>query len=314
LYACRRGHERADKARSVDRDRGRNDKVFHRSTMLNLALFIPQTANNTVSKFQPSQFADKVVLITGGNSGIGKATALAFAESGTKVAIAGRRTKEGEETVNLIEKAGGSGVFIPTDITQETEVERLIGQTIKIFGRLDYAFNNAGTPGNLKINLDESEENWDRIINTNLKGVWLCMKYQIPQMLKNGGGAIVNNASIRGLVAANLTSDLENKPQHNTHFYCTSKHGVLGLTKSLATQYAKNGIRINAICPGTIVTPMVKSALSEEIIENYSDRYPTKRLGTPEEIAEAVLWLCSDSASFVVGHSLVLDGGLTIQH
>jgi NAD(P)-dependent dehydrogenase (short-subunit alcohol dehydrogenase family) len=260
------------------------------------------------------QFTDKVVLITGGNSGIGKATALAFAESGAKVVIASRRIKESEETVNLIKKAGRSSVFIPTDITQETEVERLISQTVKIFGRLDYAFNNAGTPGNLKINMDESEENWNQIINTNLKGVWLCMKYQIPKMLKNGGGAIVNNASIRGLVAANLTNEQENKPQHNIHFYCTSKHAVLGLTKSLAAQYAKHGIRINAICPGTILTPMVKSALSEETIENYSDRYPTKRLGTSEEIAQAVLWLCSDSANFVVGHSLVLDGGLTIQH
>ncbi|BAZ15795.1 short chain dehydrogenase [Calothrix sp. NIES-4071] len=259
-------------------------------------------------------FTDKVVLITGGNSGIGKATALAFAESGAKVVIAGRRIKEGEETVDLIEKAGSSSIFIPTDITQEAEVKNLVSQTVKTFGRLDYAFNNAGTPGILKVNMDDSEENWNQIINTNLKGVWLCMKHQISEMLKNGGGAIVNNASIRGLIAANLTSEQENKPQHNIHFYCTSKHAVLGLTKSLAVQYAKDGIRINAVCPGTIVTPMVMSALSEETIENYSNQYPIKRLGTPSEIAQAVLWLCSDSASFLIGHSLVLDGGLTIQH
>ncbi|RCJ18579.1 short-chain dehydrogenase [Nostoc minutum NIES-26] len=260
------------------------------------------------------QFTDKVILITGGNSGIGKATALAFAEEGAKVAIAGRRIKEGEETVNLIEKAGSSSIFIPTDITQETEVKNLINQTVKTFGRLDYAFNNAGTPGILKVNIDESEENWNQIINTNLKGVWLCMKYQIPEMCKNGGGAIVNNASIRGLIAANSTNYQENKPQHNIHFYCTSKHAVLGLTKSLAVQYAKDGIRINAVCPGTIITPMVMSALSEETINNYGNQYPIKRLGTPEEIAQAVLWLCSDSSNFVIGHSLVLDGGLTIQH
>lgn len=259
------------------------------------------------------QFTDKVVLITGGNSGIGKATALAFAELGAKVVIAGRRSKEGEETVKLIEKAGSSSIFIPTDITQEIEVKNLISQTVKTFGRLDYAFNNAGTPGILKVNMDESEENWNQVINTNVKGVWLCMKYQIPEMLNNGGGAIVNNASIRGLVAANLNNE-GNNLQHNIHFYCTSKHAVLGLTKSLAVQYAKDGIRINAVCPGTIATPMVMSALSEETIKNYGHQYPIKRLGTPEEIAQAVLWLCSDSANFVIGHSLVLDGGLTIQH
>ncbi|MEH2433892.1 MAG: SDR family oxidoreductase [Nostoc sp.] len=257
------------------------------------------------------KFTDKVVLITGGNSGIGKATALAFAKEGAKVAIAGRRIQEGEETVNLIEKAGSQSIFITTDITQETEVKNLISQTVKTFGRLDYAFNNAGTPGVLKVDIDDSEENWNKVINTNLKGVWLCMKYQIPEMLKNGG-AIVNNASIRGLIAANLTNNQESK--HNIHFYCTSKHAVLGLTKSLAVQYAKDNIRINAVCPGTIITPMVMEALSEETIKNYNNQYPIQRLGTPEEIAQAVLWLCSDSASFVIGHSLVLDGGLTIQH
>ena len=260
------------------------------------------------------QFTNKVVLITGGNSGIGKATALAFAEEGAKVVIAGRRIKEGEQTVNLIEKAGSQGIFIPTDITQETEVKNLISQTVKIFGHLDYAFNNAGTAGILKVNMDDSEDNWNQVINTNLKGVWLCMKYEIPELRKNGGGAIVNNASIRGLIAANLTNDQENQPQHNIHFYCTSKHAVLGLTKSLAVQYAKDGIRINAVCPGTIRTSMVMEALSEKTIKNYSNQYPIKRLGTPEEIAQAVLWLCSDSANFVIGHSLVLDGGFTIQH
>ena len=260
------------------------------------------------------KFTDKVVLITGGNSGIGKATALAFAEEGAKVVIAGRRITEGEQTVSLIKKLGSQSIFIPTDITQETEVKNLISQTVKTFGRLDYAFNNAGTPGILKVDVDYSEENWNQVINTNLKGVWLCMKYQIPEMLKNGGGAIVNNASIRGLVAANFNHEQKDKPQHNIHFYCTSKHAVLGLTKSLAVQYARDGIRINAICPGTIITPMVQDALSEETINNYGNQYPVKRLGTPEEIAQSVLWLCSDSANFVVGHSLVLDGGLTIQH
>lgn len=260
------------------------------------------------------KFTDKVVLITGGNSGIGKATALAFAEEGAKVVIAGRRITEGEQTVSLIKKLGSQSIFIPTDITQETEVKNLISQTVETFGRLDYAFNNAGTPGILKVNVDYSEENWNQVINTNLKGVWLCMKYQIPEMLKNGGGAIVNNASIRGLVAANLNHEQKDKPQHNIHFYCTSKHAVLGLTKSLAVQYARDDIRINAICPGTIITPMVRDALSEETINNYGNQYPVKRLGTPEEIAQSVLWLCSDSANFVIGHSLVLDGGLTIQH
>jgi NAD(P)-dependent dehydrogenase (short-subunit alcohol dehydrogenase family) len=258
------------------------------------------------------QFIDKVVLITGGNSGIGKATALAFAEEGAKVAIAGRRIKEGEETVNLIKKAGSQGIFIPTDITQEIEVKNLITQTVKTFGKLDYAFNNAGTPGNLKVKMDDSEDNWNKVINTNLKGVWLCMKYQIPEMLKNAGGAIVNNSSIRGLIADNLANK-DHHPQHNIHFYCTSKHAVLGLTKSLAVQYAKDNIRINAVCPGTMETSMVRGVLTKEMIKKYGEQYPIKRLGIPEEIAQAVLWLCSDSASFVLGHSLVLDGGFTIQ-
>ncbi len=256
------------------------------------------------------QFTNKVVLITGGNSGIGKATALAFAEQGAKVVIAGRRVREGEETVNLIKKAGNPSLFIPTDITQETEVKNLISKIVETFGCLDYAFNNAGTPGTLKVNMDDSEENWNQVIDTNLKGVWLCLKYQIPEMLKNGRGAIVNNASIRGLLAANLMNAQANTPQHNVHFYCASKHAVLGLTKSFAVQYAKDGIRINAVGPGTIITPMVMEALSEETINNYSNQYPIKRLGTPEEIAQAVLWLCSDSANFVVGHSWVLDGGV----
>jgi NAD(P)-dependent dehydrogenase (short-subunit alcohol dehydrogenase family) len=183
---------------------------------------------------------------------------------------------------------------------------------LQFYGRLDYAFNNAGTPGLLKPTIDDSEQNWNPIMNTNAKGVWLSMKYEIKQMLNHGGGAIVNNASIRGIIGGR-PDKTTTKPQHNSHFYCASKHAIIGLTKSLALEYAESGVRINAVCPGTVETPMVNQALSKERQKNYAKQYPLGRLGQPEEIAEAVVWLCSEAASFVIGHSLVLDGGFTLQ-
>jgi NAD(P)-dependent dehydrogenase (short-subunit alcohol dehydrogenase family) len=244
------------------------------------------------------EFENKVALVTGGSSGIGRATALAFAQKGAKVVIASRRIKESEETVALIQAVGGEAKFIQTDVTQAAEVENLVNQTVAIYGRLDYAFNNAGTEGVIGPSIEQTEENWDQIIDTNLKGVWLSMKYQIPQMLKQGGGAIVNNSSILGLVGL-----------ANASIYVASKHGVIGLTKSLALEHAKNNIRINIVCPGIIDTDMVSRGFGEEAKSQLTELQPLGRLGQPEEIANGVVWLCSDAASFLIGHCLTIDGG-----
>ncbi len=252
------------------------------------------------------EFEGKVALITGGSSGIGRATAIAFAKKGAKIVIASRREKESEETVAMIKEIGSEAIFVKTDITKATEVENLVNQTINTYNRLDYAFNNAGTEGILGPSIEQTEENWNQVINTNLKGVWLSMKYQIPQMLKNGVGAIVNNASTFGLVGF-----------PNVSIYCASKHGVIGLTKAVALEQATAGIRINSVCPGMIQTDMVdrffgESDESEGKVKMLA-AHPIGRIGKPEEIANAVVWLCSDAASFITGHSLTIDGGYTIQ-
>ena len=252
------------------------------------------------------EFEGKVALITGGSSGIGRATALAFAQKGAKIVIASRREKESEETVAMIKKIGSEAIFVKTDITQAIEVENLVNQTINTYNRLDYAFNNAGTEGILGPSIEQTEENWNQVININLKGVWLSMKYQIPQMLKNGGGAIVNNASIAGLIGlANLS------------IYCASKHGVIGLTKAVALEQAAVGIRINTVCPGLIQTDLADRTFGKdddsEARAQMLAAHPIGRIGKPEEIANAVVWLCSDSASFITGHSLTIDGGYTVQ-
>jgi len=252
------------------------------------------------------EFEGKVALITGGSSGMGRTTALAFAQKGAKIVVASRREKEGEETVAMIKEIGSEAIFVKTDITQVIEVENLVNQTINTYARLDYAFNNAGVEGILGPSIEQTESNWNYIIDINLKGVWLSMKYQIPAMLKNGGGAIVNNASIYGLMGlANLS------------IYCASKHGVIGLTKAVALEQATAGIRINTVCPGIIQTDMVDRAFGKDDDSEgkvqMAASHPIGRLGKPEEIANAVVWLCSDSASFITGHSLTIDGGYTIQ-
>jgi NAD(P)-dependent dehydrogenase (short-subunit alcohol dehydrogenase family) len=246
----------------------------------------------------------KVALITGAGSGIGRATALAFAKEGAKVVVADIVVAGGEETVRMIKGAGGEAIFVKTDVTRAAEVEALVKKTVEIYGRLDCAFNNAGIEGEMAPTADCTEENWDRVVNIDLKGVWLCMKYEIPQMLQQGGGAIVNTASVAGLVG------FQGIPA-----YVASKHGVNGLTKTAALEYAKSGIRVNSVCPGVIHTPMIERFFSTnpQVSEAMSALEPVGRLGKPEEIGEAVLWLCSDAASFVTGLPMAVDGALTAQ-
>lgn len=242
----------------------------------------------------------KVALVTGGTSGIGRATAVLFAKAGVKVVVAGRRDMEGKETIELVREGGSEGLFVRADVSKASEVDILIQKVVERFGRLDLAFNNAGIEGAWVPIVRQSEDDWDRTIDINLKGVWLCLKYEIRQMLRQGaGGAIVNMASITGLVGA-----------AGAGAYCASKHGVIGLTKAAALENARNGIRINAVCPAAIETPMGERIFGLPTVRKYVlSCHPIGRFGRPAEVAEAVVWLCSDRASLMTGHSLVLDGG-----
>lgn len=248
---------------------------------------------------------DKVALVTGGSSGIGRASALAFARGGAKVVIVDVNVAGGGETVKMIEEAGGEAIFVKADVVNAAEVEESINKAIKTYGQLNCAFNNAGGGGEIATITECTKENWDYVINVHLTGVWLCMKYEIPEMLKRGGGAIVNTASIFGLVGEDTGMPA----------YTAAKHGVVGLTKAAALEYAKDNIRVNAVCPGTIHTPasarlMAKDPQAEETLIAL---HPIGRLGTPSEVAEAVVWLCSDAASFVTGLAMAVDGGYTAQ-
>ena len=246
----------------------------------------------------PGQFDGKVALVTGAGSGIGRASALAFARERAHVVVADISDEGGEETVRLIQAAGGEATFVHADISRADEVQALIDEVVRSCGRLDYAHNNAGVLGAMSSTADCTEENWDRTIAINLKGVWLCMRSEIPQMLSQGGGAIVNTSSAAGLVA------FQGLPA-----YVASKHGVVGLTKAAALDYARDGIRVNAVCPGFIDTPLIEGVASGDL----GRILPVGRLGTPEEVAEAVVWLCSEGASYVTGHTMVIDGALTAQ-
>ena len=242
----------------------------------------------------------KVGLVTGGTSGIGRDTAILFAKAGVKVVVAGRRDVEGEKTVGLVRAAGGDGLFVKTDVSKASQVEALIQKVVERFGRLDVAFNNAGIEGVWVPIVRQSEEDWDRTIDINLKGIWLCLKYEIRQMLQQGGGgAIVNMASIAGLMGS-----------AGAAAYSASKHGVMGLTKAAALETAKSGIRINAVCPAVVETPMAERLFGAPAVQkSVLNSHPIGRFGRTEEIAEAVLWMCSERASFMTGQSLVLDGG-----
>jgi NAD(P)-dependent dehydrogenase (short-subunit alcohol dehydrogenase family) len=251
-----------------------------------------------------SLFKGKIALVTGGTSGIGRTTAIAFAKEGAKVVVTGRREKEGAETIQLVKATGGESFFIKTDVSKEADVRMMVEKVLEAYGRLDYAFNNAGIEQVPTPLVEQTEEAFDQIININVKGVWLSMKYEIPQMLKNGGGAIVNMASVAGLIGF-----------AGIPIYIASKHAVLGLTKSVALEYAKSGIRINAVSPAAIETDMVDRFVGKEgdARQQLASMHPVGRLGRPEEIADAVIYLCSDKASFITGQSLTVDGGFTAQ-
>jgi NAD(P)-dependent dehydrogenase (short-subunit alcohol dehydrogenase family) len=247
----------------------------------------------------------KVTLVTGAASGIGRAAAIAFAREGAKVLVADVTEDAGRETVKLVHDAGGEAAFCKCDVARAAQAEALVAAAVKTFGRLDGAFNNAGVAGKIARTADDTEENFDRIMAVNLRGVWLCMKYEIQQMVKQGqGGAIVNTASAAGLVGS-----------HGMPAYAASKHGVIGLTKTAALEYARAAIRVNAVCPGVIDTAMVAGMVSlhPQLKDRLVSVEPIARMGKPSEIAEAVTWLLSDAASFVTGAAMPVDGGLIAQ-
>jgi NAD(P)-dependent dehydrogenase (short-subunit alcohol dehydrogenase family) len=247
-------------------------------------------------------FNGKVAIVTGGGSGIGLATAKAFAEAGARVVIAEITAKNGEDAAKAINEAGGAALFVHTDVGNADSVANLVARTVAAYGRLDIAVNNAGIDPEVVMDAEWDEGVFDRIQNVNLKGVFLCMKYEIAQMLKNGGGRIVNVASIAGISAVG------NKPS-----YTASKHGVVGMTKAAALQYARRGIRINAMCPGGVDTPISDQNHKGDkaFIDRMADAHPIGYVSQPSEIAAGILFQCSDGASFMIGHPMVLDGGLT---
>jgi NAD(P)-dependent dehydrogenase (short-subunit alcohol dehydrogenase family) len=249
----------------------------------------------------PGALIDRVALVTGAASGIGRATALAFAEAGARVVVStDANLKGGEETVRLITEAGGQARFFPADVSRASDIEKLVAASVAIYGRLDCAANNAGITGPIRPVADMEEEDWHRVIEVNLTGVWLCLKHEIRWMLEHGGGAIVNVSSIAGLVGSRINPA-----------YGASKHGVVGLTKKAAIDYAAANIRVNAVCPGLIDTPMVERLHGGDPArkEAMQALEPVGRFGDPQEVANAIVWLCSPASSFVTGVAMPVDGG-----
>jgi NAD(P)-dependent dehydrogenase (short-subunit alcohol dehydrogenase family) len=251
------------------------------------------------------QFDGKTALVTGAGAGIGRETALAFARAGARVVIGNRNIERGNETVELIRQAGGTAVFRRTDVTVAADVEALVDCAVETFGALDFAFNNAGVFAGLRAITEQSEADYDRVIDTNVKGVWLALKYELRQMLKQGSGVIVNNASVGGIIGSGA----------GVAPYTASKHAVIGLTKCAALENARSGVRVNAVCPAVIDTDMGDQFAADLglTMAQFGDVHPIGRVGQPREVAGAVLWICSDAASFMTGSSLVIDGGLTAQ-
>jgi NAD(P)-dependent dehydrogenase (short-subunit alcohol dehydrogenase family) len=249
-------------------------------------------------------FQNQVAVVTGGSFGIGRATAVAFAQRGAKVIIADLVEDKDGETLRQIKAAGSEGIFVQCDVSKSNDVKGLIDKCIATYGRLDYAFNNAGIEGVQATTHECTEENWDKTIAVNLKGIWLSMKNEIPQMLKNRKGAIVNCSSVAGL------NGFPGLPA-----YVATKHGVVGLTKTAALEYSTQGIRVNAVCPGVIHTAMMDrlTGKDKEVEKQYTEMEPIGRMGNPEEVAEAVVWLCSDAASFVTGIAMPVDGGFNAE-
>lgn len=246
----------------------------------------------------------KVAIVTGAAAGIGRATAMAFAKEGAKVVVADVTAPGGEETVNCIRSGGGDATFVQTNVAIESEVASLIKATIDAYGRLDYAFNNAGIEGAIAPAAEYPVEMWDRVLGVNVTGAWLCMKAEIPEMLKHGGGAIVNCSSVAGLVGSKGLAA-----------YVASKHGLAGLTKVTALDYAQSGLRVNAVCPGVIDTAMIDRVTGGDAAaeKGFVAMEPVGRMGTPDEVAATVIWLCSDASSFVTGQALAVDGGFVAQ-
>jgi NAD(P)-dependent dehydrogenase (short-subunit alcohol dehydrogenase family) len=253
--------------------------------------------------YEQGSFAGKVAFVTGAGSGMGRTTALAFAREGASVVLADVSDQGNQETARMIEELGGRALAVGCDVTRSEHVEAALNQAVGAFGRLDVAFNNAGAEQKPSVTADVTEEEWDRILAINLRGVFLCMKYEIPLMLQGGGGAIVNNSSGAGVKAFGRGAA-----------YAAAKHGVVGLTKDAALDYASSNIRINAVCPGIVDTEMMQrfTGGTTEGRDRVIAQEPIGRMGTPDEIAAAVLWLCSDAASFVIGHAMVVDGGQTV--
>ena len=249
-----------------------------------------------------SSFKNKVALVTGAGSGMGLATAQAFAAEGAAVTVVDINESTARTTAEQLVASGHRAIAIACDVADETQVKRMVEQVVSAFGRLDAAFNNAGVQSLAVETADATSEEFDRVNAINLRSVWLCMKYELLQMRKQESGAIVNNSSIGGLIGI-----------PGRAIYHATKHGVIGLTKSAALEYAARGIRINAVCPGAVETPMVAAMIAKEpeTMKDITKEQPIGRLGRPEEIASAVLWLCSPGAGFVIGHALAVDGGYT---